>query len=72
MLSFRCDLDCDYVVTARIGGKLVTRRGRAIGNADKRVALGRLRPGRYVVRIAVMAPLNPGPIRTISTRLSIP
>jgi cellulase (glycosyl hydrolase family 5) len=71
-LRFRCDLDCDYVLTARRGKTLVTRRGRAIGNGDKRVALGRLRPGRYVVTVAVTATLNPGPVRTASARLSIP
>jgi hypothetical protein len=72
MVSFRCDLDCDYVVTARVGGKLVTRRGRVIGNTEKRVPLGSLRRGRYVVRIAVTATVNPGLARTVTAPLSIP
>jgi hypothetical protein len=72
VLTFRCDLDCDYVLTLRLGRKLVTRRGRGIGNVDKQVLLGNPRPGRYLVRLAVVAPVNPGPTRTVSTRLSIP
>jgi hypothetical protein len=72
MFRFRCDLDCDYVLTARRGKALITRRGRAIGNGDKRVVLGRLRPGRYVVTVTVTATLNPGPARTVSARLSVP
>jgi cellulase (glycosyl hydrolase family 5) len=72
MFSFRCDLDCDYVLTARRGKAHITRRGRAIGNGDKRVVLGRLRPGRYVVTVTVTATLNPGPARTASARLSVP
>src|SRR5919198_220424 len=42
-VTFRCDLDCEYVLTARHGKSVVTRRGRAIGNGDKRVLLGSLR-----------------------------
>jgi hypothetical protein len=70
-LTFRCDLDCDYVLTARRGKTVVTLRGRAIGNVDKRVALGRLRPGAYVLRLTATASVNRGPARVVSTRLSV-
>jgi hypothetical protein len=70
-LTFRCDLDCDYVLTARHGKTVVTRRGTAIGNVDKRVPLGRLRPGAYVLRLAVVARVNRGTARTVSSRLSV-
>jgi hypothetical protein len=71
-VTFRCDLDCEYVLTARRGDILVTRRGRAVGNADRRVALGSLRPGRYLLRIVVTATVNRGPTRAVSGRLLIP
>jgi hypothetical protein len=71
-VTFRCDLDCEYVLTARHGKSVVTRRGRAIGNGDKRVLLGSLRPGSYALRLAVTATVNPGPSRAVSARLSIP
>jgi Cellulase (glycosyl hydrolase family 5) len=71
-LTFRCDLDCDYLLTARLGRTIVTRRGHAVGNRDKRVLFGTLRPGRYILRLAVTATVNRGPTRTVSTRLSIP
>ena len=72
MLTFRCDLDCDYMLTWRRGKTLVRRQGTAVGDADKRVALGRLRTGRYVFRLAVAATVNRGPTRTVSTSLNIP
>src|SRR6266540_4306093 len=71
-VTFRCDLDCEYVLTARRGDTLVTRRGRAVGNGDRRVALGSLRPGRYVLRLVVTATVNRGPTRAVSGRLLIP
>ena len=70
-LTFRCDLDCDYVLTVRRAKTVATRRGTAIGNVDKRVALGRLRPGSYVLRLAATARVNRGPARIVATRLSI-
>jgi hypothetical protein len=70
-VTFRCDLDCSYTLTARLGKQVVTRNGIAVGNADKRVTLGRLRPGRYAVRLTVVASVNRGPVRTASTGLLI-
>ncbi len=70
-VSFRCDLDCDYTLTARLGKTIVTRTGTAVGKTDKRVALGRLRPGRYAVAVRVVASVNRGPFRTASTRLLV-
>ena len=70
-LTFRCDLDCAYVATARRGKTLVTRRGTAVGDVDKRVLLGRLKPGIYGLRLVVTAAVNPGPVRTFSTRLVV-
>ncbi len=70
-VTFRCDLDCSYTLTARSGKKVVTRTGIAVGNADKRVALGRLRPGRYTVRLTVVASVNRGPARTASTGMLV-
>jgi hypothetical protein len=70
-VTFRCDLDCAYTLTAKLGTKTVTRTGTAVGNTDKRVALGRLRPGRYTVRLSVVASVNRGPARTAGTRLSV-
>jgi hypothetical protein len=70
-VTFRCDLDCDYTLTARLGKKVVTRTGTAVGNKDKRVTLGRLRPGRYTVRLSVTASVNRGTVRTAGTRLSV-
>ena len=70
-LTFRCDLDCDYVLTARRAKTVVTLRGTAMGNVDKRVVLGRLRPGAYVLRLTATASVNRGPARTVSTRLSV-
>ena len=71
-LTFRCDLDCDYVLTARRGKTVVTVRGRAIGNVDKRVKLSRLRPGSYALRLAVTASVNRGAARTVSATLVVP
>jgi hypothetical protein len=71
-LTFRCDLDCDYVLTARRGQTVVTRKGTAVGNVDKRVTLGRLKPGRYLLRLEVTATLNRGPTRTLGARLTVP
>jgi Cellulase (glycosyl hydrolase family 5) len=71
-VTFRCDLDCDYTLTARLGKTVVTRTGTAIGNADRRVALGRLRPGRYTLRLSVIASLNRGPTRIAGARLVVP
>ena len=70
-LTFRCDLDCEYLLTARGGKRLVTRRGRAVGDVDKRVLLGDLRRGRSVLRLTVTATVNRGPTRTVSTRLTV-
>jgi cellulase (glycosyl hydrolase family 5) len=70
-LTFRCDLDCAYVLTARRGTTVVTRRGTAVGNVDKRVALGRLRPGGYALQLSVVASVNPGAPRTFSAHLAV-
>jgi hypothetical protein len=70
-VTFRCDLDCNYTLTARFGKNLVTRTGTAVGNTDTRVVLGHLRPGRYTVRLSVTASVNRGTARTAGTRLSI-
>jgi hypothetical protein len=71
VVTFRCDLDCDYVLTARHGRTVVTRRGTALGNVDKRVALGRLRPGGYVLQLTLVASVNRGTPRTFSARLAV-
>jgi hypothetical protein len=71
-VTFRCDLDCNYVLTARRGTKIVTRRGTAIGGVDKRVTLGRLEPGAYLVRLEATATLNPGPTRIVGARFRVP
>jgi Cellulase (glycosyl hydrolase family 5) len=71
-VTFRCDLDCSYVLTARRGSTLVTRRGTAVGNVDKRVLLGRLGPGTYLLRLDATAPVNPGPTRTVVAHLRVP
>ena len=71
-VTFQCDLDCDYVLTARLGRTTITRRGRAVGNVHRRVVLGALRSGRVALRLAVTASVNRGPTRTVSAWLSIP
>jgi hypothetical protein len=70
-VTFRCDLDCDYTLTARSGKRIVTRSGTAVGNVDKRVTLGSLRPGRYTVRLTVVARVNRGPTRSAGTALLV-
>jgi Cellulase (glycosyl hydrolase family 5) len=70
-VTFRCDLDCDYTLTARKGTTVVTRSGTAVGNLDKRVTLGRLRAGRYTIRLTVVARVNRGPTRTAGTALLV-
>jgi hypothetical protein len=70
-VTFRCDLDCDYTLTARSGKTSVTRSGTAVGNVDKRVTLGRLREGRYTIRLTVVASVNRGPTRTAGTGLLV-
>jgi Cellulase (glycosyl hydrolase family 5) len=71
-VTFRCDLDCSYVLTARRGQKTVVRKGTAVGNVDRRVTLGRLAPGSYLLRLEATAALNPGPTRTLGARLVVP
>jgi hypothetical protein len=71
-LTFRCDLDCTYVLTVSRAGTVVKRTGTAVGNVDKRVLLGRLKPGTYLVRLDVTATVNPGPTRTVTSRLVVP
>jgi hypothetical protein len=71
-VTFQCNLDCDYVLTARRGRKAVVRTGTAVGNVDKRVMLGRLAPGPYLVRLEATATLNRGPTRTLGARLVVP
>jgi hypothetical protein len=71
-LTFRCDLDCDYVLTARRAKTVVTLRGRAIGNVDKRVTLSRLRPGSYALHLAVTASVNRGAARAVAANLVVP
>jgi Cellulase (glycosyl hydrolase family 5) len=72
LVTFRCDLDCEYVLTARRGRTVVRRTGEAIGNLDQRVVLGRLKPGRYLLRLEATATLNPGPTRSVGARLVVP
>jgi hypothetical protein len=70
--TFACDLDCDYVLTLRREtGVLLRRAGRAVANREARVALGRLTPGRYLVRVTVTAVLNRGAPRTVTAGLAI-
>jgi hypothetical protein len=71
-VTFQCDLDCDYVLTARLGATTITRRGRAVGSVRRRVVLGGLRHGQVRLRLAVTATVNRGPTRTVTARLSIP
>jgi Cellulase (glycosyl hydrolase family 5) len=71
-VTFRCDLDCTYVLTARRGQRVVTRKGTAVGNLDKRLLLGRLVPGVYLLRLEATAAVNPGPTRAVGARLTIP
>jgi hypothetical protein len=71
-LTFRCDLDCAYVLIFRRAGTVVKRTGTAVGNVDKRILLGRLRPGTYPLRLEVTATVNPGPTRTVAARLVVP
>ncbi len=70
-VTFRCDLDCEYTVTARRGARVVTKTGTAVGNTDKRVTLGRLLPGRYAIRVAAVATVNRGAARTATAALLI-
>jgi len=70
-MTFRCDLDCDYTLAVRSGKTTVTRTGTAVGGADKRVLLGRLKRGRYTIQLSVVAHLNRGVARTAGARLVI-
>ena len=60
--TLRCDIDCSYRVSVRVGNRYVARQsGRAIGGAAKRLAF-RIPVGRRARAEATLrAPLNPGP-----------
>jgi hypothetical protein len=62
-LVLSCDIDCSYVARLyRLPGKLLaTRRGRALGGTPATLPLSAPRtPGRYRLRLALQAPVNPG------------
>ncbi len=71
--DLRCDIDCAYSLTVRAGKRTFARRhGRAIGAVTRRLALGSLPSGKYVLAGSVTAPVNPGRPRSISRRFTVP
>lgn len=71
--DLRCDIDCRYSLTVRAGRRTFARRhGRAIGGVTRRVMLGSLPSGQYVLAGSVTAPLNPGPPRRVARRFAVP
>src|SRR5262249_13458236 len=71
--DLRCDIDCTYALTVRASGRTVRRRhGLAVGGVKRPVQLGALRPGRYTIGVSLVAPVNPGPPRSLSRRFTVP
>ena len=60
----RCNIDCAgtlWVERARSRARVRAIPIRQVGAVTVRHRLGRLAPGRYVLRLSVRAPVNPGP-----------
>ena len=71
--DLRCDIDCTYQLAVRKGAHAVLRRkGRAVGRVLRRVSLGSLRPGRYALVGTLVAPVNPGPLRSVTRHFTVP
>jgi hypothetical protein len=73
-LTFRvqCTLDCAYrarLVPAAGGRPALELRGTVVGGILSRVRLPLrpVKPGRYVLRVTLTAPVNPGRARTIAS-----
>jgi hypothetical protein len=71
--DLKCDIDCGYALTIRAAGRTIfRRRGLAIGGVKRSVQLGALRRGRYTINVSLVAPVNPGPPRSLNRRFTVP
>jgi hypothetical protein len=69
VFKLSCSIDCQYTVRAERAGRLAaTAVGRLVGRKLSPIVVSRkLRPGRYRLRVSLVAAVNRGPSVTLAS-----